>query len=637
MTNNKIRNKKVNLILFFIMVVLILPACKMNVSAATTCKSAISYPGMVKSDVNMRKKAGTKYKSYGMVAKGTSVVILGYVKNGGVTWYKCRAELQSGVVKTGYISSTYVKRVSKPTGVVNDKVASTVNVRKKAKITAKSLMQIPKQTMATVLDIKKTGGNYWYKVKVSYSGKTKTGYVLGKYIDVKAPVEDTAPEELTTEQATTEEAPQEAYVNDQVTTFLNVRQEASTSSNIVSRIPKGLAVTVLQTVGNWYKIKAQYNDAEVNGYAAKEYITIGVKPVEATTEAPAPEIEQTTESVPVANSDFETQMEAFPESYKANLRALHESYPNWSFVAVNTGLDWTSAVASESVVGKNLIQSNYPGGVASLAPLSYLSKEAGAYDATNNTYKVFDGSNWYSAASEVIAYYMDPRNFLNDTDLFQFEALGFNESQSSTVVESILSGTFMAGDYSVTDSATGAVCTGSYVQAFMDAGKAAGANPYFLASRSKQEVGINGSGATSGIYAGYEGIYNYYNIGANDGAGALERGLLWAKGGTLNANTYGRPWTTPYKSITGGASYIAQNYIAKGQDTLYFQKFNVHPTDTRQLYSHQYMTNVQAPWSEGKSTRDAYAALGILSDNMIFYIPVYSNMPDAACALPAAQ
>ena len=115
----------------------------------------------------------------------------------------------------------------------------------------------------------------------------------------------------------------------------------------------------------------------------------------------------------------------------------------------------------------------------------------------------------------------------------------------------------------------------------MDAGKKAQANPYFLASRSKQEVGVNGSNATSGTYKGYAGLYNYYNIGASDGGDAVAKGLLWAKGGSSGATTYGRPWTNPYKSIVGGAQYIAKNYINAGQNTLYFQ--NNMPASVCQL------------------------------------------------------
>lgn len=148
---------------------------------------------------------------------------------------------------------------------------------------------------------------------------------------------------------------------------------------------------------------------------------------------------------------------------------------------------------------------------------------------------------------------------------------------------------------------------------------------------------MNGSNATSGTYGSYKGLYNFYNIGASDGTNAVASGLNWANGGSSKSTTYGRPWTNPYKSIVGGAQYIATNYINKGQNTLYFQKFNVNPVESKYLYLHQYMTNVQAPYSEGRTTRSAYNSLGILSDAMIFYIPVYKNMPASACQLPKAS
>lgn len=82
----------------------------MQVKAATTCKSVISYPGKTTTQVNMRKKAGTNYTSYGLLNKNQSVTILGYAKNKGVTWYKCKAVVK-GKTKTGYVSSLYIKKI----------------------------------------------------------------------------------------------------------------------------------------------------------------------------------------------------------------------------------------------------------------------------------------------------------------------------------------------------------------------------------------------------------------------------------------------------------------------------------------------------------------------------------------------
>ena len=44
---------------------------------------------------------------------------------------------------------------------------------------------------------------------------------------------------------------------------------------------------------------------------------------------------------------------------------------------------------------------------------------------------------------------------------------------------------------------------------------------------------------------------------------------------------------------------IGRDYIAKGQDTLYYQKFNVSgAVAASKKYTHQYMTNIQAPANE---------------------------------------
>ena len=112
--------------------------------------------------------------------------------------------------------------------------------------------------------------------------------------------------------------------------------------------------------------------------------------------------------------------------------------------------------------------------------------------------------------------------------------------------------------------------TMKYSDAFMAAASESGVSPYHLASRVKQEVVVSSalmSSSVSGKVAGYEGIYNFYNIGAYNSTasgGAIANGLKWASTGT----TYLRPWDSPYKSIVGGASYIGKNYINVGQNTL---------------------------------------------------------------------
>lgn len=307
----------------------------------------------------------------------------------------------------------------------------------------------------------------------------------------------------------------------------------------------------------------------------------------------------------------EMKMAGFPDSYISGLTQLHKQYPQWKFEAVDTGLDWGTVITKESVNGVNLVPKSGDDARKSTA--------AGAYDWDTNTWTIYDGSNWVAANSGYIAYYMDPRNFLNETDIFQFESLSFNKSQTKSGVNAILSRTFMAK--TVTDSDK---TTLNYADSFMKIGELTGVSPYHLASRVRQEQGLNGtSSLISGTYKGYEGYFNYFNVGAAGVTSALviQNGLAYAKKAG---------WDTRYKSLLGGSQLLAKNYIAVGQDTLYFQKFNV--VNAKNLYGHQYMSNLTAAYTEGRKLGQGYMDK---QQAFVFRIPVYKSMPASAVTFTA--
>ena len=187
----------------------------------------------------------------------------------------------------------------------------------------------------------------------------------------------------------------------------------------------------------------------------------------------------------------------FPESYCNSLLALHQKYPEWQFVPVQTGLDWNTVIANESVTGRNLIEASANDARKSTDPASY--------NWAANTWYGFDGPGWVGASSQYIAYCMDPRNFLNENYIFQFETLEYAPYQTADGVRNILSNTFMAGNYTDTDGSVR-----GYADTFAEIGTNLGVSPYHLAARCKQEQGVKGtSPLISGTYAGYEGYYNY--------------------------------------------------------------------------------------------------------------------------------
>lgn len=316
--------------------------------------------------------------------------------------------------------------------------------------------------------------------------------------------------------------------------------------------------------------------------------------------------------------------EEIPEIYKPYIYEVRKDHPNWKFEFLHTGLDWYDVVAHEDVFTATSARSLISG---TSTPKAYWSIEPGAYDSETDTYIPMDATSWYKASTDVVEYYMDPRNFLSEADIFQFEKLSYDDSiHSINGVKTILRGSFMESNYI---SAEASDIT--YAEAFMNAAKQSGVSPYHLASKSIQELGKNGSGSVSGKYPGYEGIYNYYNIGASAGDTPIVNGLSWAS--STQQAAYMCPWDTPYKSILGGAVFIGQNYITKGQNTLYLEKFDLDDSYFGK-YSHQYMQNISGAFDESRNVYQAYKESNILNESLVFVIPVYENMPEERQKLP---
>lgn len=389
---------------------------------------------------------------------------------------------------------------------------------------------------------------------------------------------------------------------------LNVRSGAGTSYSKTGTVSYGDSLTILSETtdssgAKWYKISC----GNVTGYVSAAYVQLISSGSQGSSDA-----------------DFESYMtkQGFPESYKPYLRTLHEQHPKWIFTAQKLGVDWNTALKEECVVGRNLVHSS--------ALASWKSMEKGAYDFNGGYWYGLDGS-WVAASKEIIMYYMDPRNFLNDTYIFMFENQSYDPSyQTESGVKTILADTFMSGSYTCPDTKK----KYTYSQTFMDAAKKSGVSPYHLASRCRNEQGVNGAPQSLGTVKGYENYFNFFDIQAyaTSTMTAAEMGCKYAK--TTNP-TYLLPWTNQYKSIVGGSIFLGTGYITKGQDTLYLQKFDMVDGGNG-LYYHQYMTCVFGQANEAISLKNAYSQ-DILNSAMEFKIPVYNNMPDKLCPKPTSS
>lgn len=389
---------------------------------------------------------------------------------------------------------------------------------------------------------------------------------------------------------------------------LNVRSGAGTGYSKTGTVSYGDSLTILSETtdssgAKWYEISC----GNVTGYVSAAYVQLTSSGSQSSSDA-----------------DFESYMtkQGFPESYKPYLRTLHEQHPKWIFTAQKLGVDWNTALKEECVVGRNLVHSS--------ALASWKSMEKGAYDFNGGYWYGLDGS-WVAASKEIIMYYMDPRNFLNDTYIFMFENQSYNSSyQTESGVKTILADTFMSGSYNCPDTKK----KYTYSQTFMDAAKKSGVSPYHLASRCRNEQGVNGAPQSLGTVKGYENYFNFFDIQAyaTSTMTAAEMGCKYAK--TTNP-TYLLPWTNQYKSIVGGSIFLGTGYITKGQDTLYLQKFDMVDGGNG-LYYHQYMTCVFGQANEAISLKNAYSQ-DILNSAMEFKIPVYNNMPDKLCPKPTSS
>ena len=344
-----------------------------------------------------------------------------------------------------------------------------------------------------------------------------------------------------------------------------------------------------------------------------------------------------------ADDKFEDQMnkEGFPESYKPYLREMHAQHPSWVFKAKKTGLSWNDVMEGEK---------NIPGRVNNLIYGSYYyphynwrSTSVGC-NWSIDSYSPYDGSVWYAASDDILAYYLDPRTYLDEEFVFAFETLDYQKGyQNINGIEAILEDSFM---YNTTPAELFKRMLGSDVassrpamqgddkkfsQIILEAAEAYGVSAYHLASRIRLEMGSSAGVASLGNSTSYNGIYNYFNIGAFDSSvgEAVLNGLRFAAG----SGSYGRPWDSVYKAIMGGAAYLAEDFISEGQNTIYTQKFNV--TNKYCLFYNQYMSNIQAPATEASLEYDAYVSKRLIDSSFVFEIPVYSDMPESAVVKPA--
>ncbi len=296
--------------------------------------------------------------------------------------------------------------------------------------------------------------------------------------------------------------------------------------------------------------------------------------------------------------DGENLNESKYPGYKELIDNLQAKHPNWTFTLFYTKLDWEEVIANEG----HKDNTEYP---TNLIPDS--SKYPEDWRCEIDKDRTFDNGTWLCASDKAIKHQMDPRNILNEDNIFQFAELKYVEgAQTKEGINEITEGSFLEGD--------------SISEALIQAGENANLDPYFIASRLIQEQGRNGTTLSRGCEYNNAIVYNPFNINAkgNSQEEIIQNAAQYA---------YEQGWDSLEKALIGGVEFLKEGYINVGQNTLYLQKFDVVKQD-ESLYTHQYMQNLLAPESEASNMKEIYEASNTVDSALNFIVPLYENMPE---------
>ncbi len=641
---------------------------------------------VIASSLNVRKEASTSSAKVGGLKKNAGVTVWKEIESKTGKWYKI-TYIENKKTITGYVLSDYIKLTLSTSIKANVKSSSNIKIRKTASDSGKYVTNSKGTTISLkdgksitiTKEVTDSKNQKWFYISFKVSDVSYKGYILASKVLIRptlnivtpTPTPTMAPTNAPTKAptptptkaptptptkvpSTPTPTPTPIPIIYQATDGLVVKDGVNMYTNVFDGLyylydfynapmllntnQKVIIYNTVQ-VGTtyYYFLGANVNYVDFYGYVNAESVKIGTDTISITpTITPTSTVSPTPIKGVLTEEEFERSMveQGFPDSYKPYLRELHKKYPTWIFEAYHTGLDWNTVIQNESKIGVNLI--------TNAKSIEWKSLEPSAYNWKTDSFVPYDGSTWVTASKAAIEYYMDPRNFLDEKSIFQFELLRYkSEYQNAVGVEGILFNTAMYNTaYSYVND-IGETVSYTYGETFVKAAEYSGVSPYHLASRVKQEV-VTGpstlSNSVSGKVPGYEGLFNFYNIGAYHSTvagGAIANGLKYALNGTSSAANnalYLIPWDNQYDSIVGGAYIIGNNYISRGQDTIYLQKFNVTPRST---YTHQYMANVEAPNAEAKKVYAAYS--GMMNVPIVFSIPVYFNMPAKNAPVPEKQ
>ncbi|MDK0909526.1 SH3 domain-containing protein [Clostridium perfringens] len=574
----------------------------------------------VSSSLNVRSSASTSSKVIGSLSGNTKVTIVG--EEG--AFYKIEYKDSHG-----YVAKEYVKDVTennnsnqgtqtpeKPstpestekTGIVN--VSSSLNVRSSASTSSKVIGSLSGNTKVTIVG--EEGAFY----KIEYKGSH--GYVAKEYIkDVTESNNSNQGTQIPEKPSTPETTKKTGIVN--VSSSLNVRSEASTSSKVIGSLSGNSKVTIIGEEGAFYKI--EYKGS--HGYVAKEYIKDIKDEIVTEPEKPSnPENSKKT-GVVTASKGLNVRKEANTSSQIVGILNSGESV---EIIGEENGFYKITYKGQEAYASKNYID---------------------IFDGNSNVNPGLDienasKTNYGVSLNEYIK--LQQRNNPSNYSYSEFEKY-INPAKATNKLQFLRIDKFRSVNVSGLSSrlSNKGVLTGQG-QAFVNAAKAFNIDPIYLVAQCLHETGNGTSKLAKGVTITeiadesrpiYNGngqlvghhmiklskpvtVYNLFGIGAKDNSSVFPNRALIL--GTTYA--YNRGWTSIENAIKGAAEFVSLNYVHSSrysQNTLYKMRYNQNVSNIW----HQYATT---PWYASsiadimRSYQDLY-----LENNFTFDVPVFAG------------
>ena len=574
----------------------------------------------VSSSLNVRSEASTSSKVIGSLSGNSKITIVG--EEG--AFYKIEYKGSHG-----YVAKEYVKDVTesnnsnqgtqtpekpstpettKKTGIVN--VSSSLNVRSEASTSSKVIGSLSGNSKVTIVG--EEGAFY----KIEYKGSH--GYVAKEYVkDVTESNNSNQGTQTPEKPSTPETTKKTGIVN--VSSSLNVRSEASTSSKVIGSLSGNSKVTIIGEEGAFYKI--EYKGS--HGYVAKEYIKDIKDEIVTEPEKPSnPENSKKT-GVVTASKGLNVRKEANTSSQIVGILNSGESV---EIIGEENGFYKITYKGQEAYASKKYID---------------------IFDGNSNVNPGLDienasKTNYGVSLNEYIK--LQQRNNPSNYSYSEFEKY-INPAKATNKLQFLRIDKFRSVNVSGLSSrlSNKGVLTGQG-QAFVNAARAFNIDPLYLVAQCLHETGNGTSKLAKGVtiteiadenrpiyngngqLVGYHMIplskpvtvYNLFGIGAKDNSSVFPNRALIL--GTTYA--YNRGWTSIENAIKGAAEFVSLNYVHSsryGQNTLYKMRYNQNVSNIW----HQYATT---PWyaSSIADIMSSYQDL-YLENNFTFDVPVFAE------------